>query len=90
MTKELTALKVRDNLGEILEDVYYKGEEYIIKEGKTPMAVLIPLDEFENYKKQRETDMKVFDRIRTKAKAYSTKEIEADIEEAIKAVRKGA
>ncbi len=90
MAKELTALKVKDNLGKILEEVYYKGEEYIIKEGKKPMAVLVPLDEFENYKKQRETDMEVFDRIRKKTKAYSTKEIEADIEEAIKAVRKGA
>jgi len=90
MAKELTALKVRHSLGEILEEVYYKGEEYIIKRGKKPMAVLIPLDEFESFKKQRETDMKVFDRIRAKAKAYSTKEIEADVEGAIKAVRKGA
>lgn len=90
MTKELTALKVRGNLGEILEKVYYRGDEYIIKRGKKPMAVLIPLDEFENYKKQREKDMKVFDRIRAKAKAYSPKEIEADVEHAIKAVRQGA
>lgn len=90
MTRELTALKVRGSLGEILEKVYYKGEEYVIKRGKKPMAVLIPLDEFESYKKQREADMKIFDKIRAKAKAYSTKEIEADVEEAIKAVRKGA
>lgn len=90
MAKELTALKVRGNLGEILEEVYYKGEEYIIKRGKKPMAVLIPLDEFENYRKQRETDMRVFDNIRAKAKAYSSREIEADVVEAIKAVRKGA
>lgn len=90
MTKELKALKVRSNLGEILEEVYYKGTEYIIKRGEKPMAVLIPLDEFESYKKQRETDMKVFDRIRSKAKSYTLKEIEADVEEAIKAVRKGA
>ncbi|MBT9537538.1 MAG: type II toxin-antitoxin system Phd/YefM family antitoxin [Nitrospirae bacterium] len=90
MAKELTALKVRGNLGEILEEVYYKGEEYIIKRGKKPMAVLIPLDEFESLKKQRAADMKVFDKIRAKAKSYSAKEIEVDIEEAIKAVRKSA
>lgn len=90
MTKELTALKVRGNLGEILEKVYYQGDEYIIKRGKKPMAVLIPLDEFENYKKQRKTDMKVFDKIRAKARGYTAKEIEADVKEAIKAVRKGA
>lgn len=80
MAKELTALKVRGNLGEILEEVYYKSEEYIIKRGKKPMAVLIPLDEFESLKKQRAADMKVFDKIRAKAKSYSSKEIEAAIE----------
>lgn len=90
MTKELTALKMRGNLGEILEEVYYKGQEFIIKRGKKPMAVLVPLDEFESLKKQRKADMSVFDKIRAKAKAYSTKEIESDIEEALKAVRKGA
>lgn len=89
MAKELTALRVRGNLGEILEEVYYKGQEYIIKRGKKPMAVLIPPDEFESFKKQREMDMKVLSRIRAKAKAYSTKEIEADIEGAVKAVRRG-
>ncbi len=90
MAKELTALKVRGNLGEILEKVYYTGEEYIIKRGKKPMAVLISPAEFESYKKQRVTDMKVFDKIRAKARVYSAKEIEADVEEAIKAVRKSA
>lgn len=90
MAKELTALKARGSLGEILEKVYYKGEEYIIKRGKKPMAALIPLDEFESLKKQRETDMKVFDRIRAKARGYTAKKIETDVEEAIKVIRKGA
>lgn len=53
------------------------------------MAVLIPVSEFENYKKQRKRDMKVFARIRAKAKGYSTKEISEDVEETIKVVRKG-
>lgn len=90
MAKELTALKIRGNLGEILEEVYYKGQEFIIKRGKKPMAVLVSVDEFENFKKQRKADMSAFDNIRAKAQAYSAKEIESDVEEATKAVRKGA
>ncbi len=90
MAKELTALKMRGNLGEVLEEVYYKGQEFIIKRGKKPMAALISLDEFDSYKRQRREDMSAFDKIRSKAKAGSAKGVEADIEEAIKAVRKGA
>ena len=87
MTKDLTALKMRGNLGEILEEVYYKGQEFIIKRGKKPMAVLISLDEFENLRKQRKTDMAIFDKIRSKI--YSSASIKKDVEEAMKAVRKG-
>ena len=90
MAKELSALKVRSSLGEILEEVYYRGEEFIIKRGRKPMAVLVPLEVFESYKKLREADMKVFDKIRKKAKGYPAKEVEADIEKAIRAVRKSA
>lgn len=89
MAKELTALKVRGNFEEILEDVYSKGEEYVIKKGKKSMAVLIPLDEFESFKKQREIDMKVFEKIRARTKTYSPEEIETEVKDAIKAVRKG-
>ncbi|MCL5024102.1 MAG: type II toxin-antitoxin system Phd/YefM family antitoxin [Nitrospirae bacterium] len=88
MTKELNALKIRQSLGEILEEVYYKGEEFIIKRGRKPMAVLIPIDEFDSLKRQREKDMQVLSRIRGKTKAASAKEIEKDVEEAVKAVRK--
>lgn len=90
MARELSALKVRGSLGEILEEVYYKGEEFIIKRGKKPMAVLVPLEEFENYKKQREADMGVFGKVRARAKGYPAKEVEADVQKAIRAVRKGA
>ena len=90
MAKELTALSVRGNLGEILEQVYYRGEEFIIKRGKKPMAVLISPEEFESYKKQRKSDMEVFDRIRARAKGIPADEVQSDVAAAIKAVRKRA
>jgi prevent-host-death family protein len=90
MAKELTALKIRKSLGEILEEVYYRGEEYIIKRGKKPMAVLIPVTEFDNFKKQRLKDMQVFDKIRERAKGIPSKEIEADVQEAVRTARKRA
>ena len=76
------------SLGEILEEVFYRGEEYIIKRGKKPMAVLIPVTEFDNFKKQRKKDMQVFNSIRERNKGISSKEIEKDVEEAVRAVRK--
>lgn len=87
MAKEVSALKVRGSLGELLEEVYYRGEEFIVKRGKKPMAVLIPVEEFENFKRQREKDMEIFDMIHENAPGRTAAEVEADVEEALKAVR---
>ncbi len=54
MAKEVNALTVRGSLGELLERVFYNGEEYVIKRGKKAMAVLIPVSLYESLKKLRE------------------------------------
>jgi PHD/YefM family antitoxin component YafN of YafNO toxin-antitoxin module len=88
MAKELSALTVRGSLGEILEKVFYNGEEYVIKRGNKPMAALIPVEAFEAYKRQRALDMAALNKVREKARGYSATEIERDISKAIQAVRK--
>jgi len=90
MAKQIGALDIRKSLGSILEEVYYKGEEFIIKRGRKPMAVLIPVAEFDNFKKQKRQDMQVFKTIRERARGIESKEIEKDVAEAVKAVRKRA
>jgi hypothetical protein len=30
MVRKVNALKVRQNLGQLLEEVYYKGDQYVI------------------------------------------------------------
>jgi PHD/YefM family antitoxin component YafN of YafNO toxin-antitoxin module len=88
MAKELTALAVRGRLGEILEKVFYNGEEYVIKRGNKPMAALIPVEAFEAFKRQRALDMAALNKVREKAKGYSVAEAERDIRKAIQAIRK--
>ena len=90
MAKQIGALDIRKSLGSILEEVYYKGEEFVIKRGRKPMAVLIPVAEFDNFKKQKRQDMQIFKTIRERARGIESKEIEKDVEEAVKAVRKRA
>jgi prevent-host-death family protein len=90
MAKELSALKVRGKLGEILEEVYYRGEKYVIKRGKKPMAVMMPIADYESYSRQRQEDMAIFDKIRAGAGETTVAEVECDVLEAVKAVRKRA
>jgi hypothetical protein len=39
--KKITAMKARQNLGEVLEEVYYKGDQYVI-ERSSPSHSLKP------------------------------------------------
>ena len=43
MTKTISAIKARKNLGEILNEVYYSGNDYIIERAGKPMVRLIKI-----------------------------------------------
>jgi len=44
MAKTVSALKMRRNLGELLNDTYYKGEEIVIERKGKPIAKLTKLE----------------------------------------------
>jgi len=85
--KTINALKARRNLGQLLEEVFYKGDQIVIERAGKPMAVVISPSEYEAYKRQREQDMEIFGKIREKNKGVGLEEVEKDVREAIKAVR---
>ena len=51
MAKTVSALKMRRNLGELLNDTYYRGEEIVIERKGRPIAKLIRLETFPTTKK---------------------------------------
>ena len=50
MTHTITALKARQNMGEMLNRVSLKHDEFIIERGGKPMAAVIPIDKLEQIK----------------------------------------
>lgn len=90
MTKTTTAIKARKNLGQLLEEAYYRGDEFVIERAGKPMAVLIPIQEFRRWQEQREADFALFDDVRAKAKKASPGEVEEEVGKAIARVRKNA
>jgi prevent-host-death family protein len=41
--KTINAMKARQNFGQMLEEVYYKGDQFVIERAGKPMAALVPL-----------------------------------------------
>ena len=87
MLRTINALKARRNLGQLLEEVFYKGDQFVIQRAGKSMAVVISPSEYEAYRKQREEDMQTIYSIREKNKGAKLEEIEKDVQDAIEAVR---
>jgi prevent-host-death family protein len=87
MIKKLTAIKARQNLGEVLEEVYYKGDQFIIERAGKPMAALVPLWQVQARKKHQERVFGMLDKLWDSAPQTKSATAERDVAEAVRAVR---
>jgi prevent-host-death family protein len=87
MVKKVPAMKVRDNLGQLLDEVYYRGDEVVIERAGKAMAVLVPVARYERYQQERTGRFEILDRIKAKARKVPVKVLDATIAEAVRATR---
>ncbi len=43
MLKTVNALKARQNFRQLVEEVYFKGDQFIIEQGGKPLAAVVPI-----------------------------------------------
>ena len=53
MEKELGVTKARENFSEIVEKVQYQGDAYVISRHGKPAVAVVPVEVYENWKRQR-------------------------------------
>ena len=87
MLKTISALKARKNLGELLEEVYYRGDQYIIERAGKPMAAVVPLAQLEAWQARREAFFTMVDEAREKNRKTKPATIEKEVAEAVRSVR---
>ena len=87
MVKRVAAMKVRDKLGQLLDDVYYQGDEVVIERAGKAMAILIPVTRYQQYQRDREERFKILEQIKARTKRIPAKQLDATIDEAVCASR---
>lgn len=87
MVKRVNALKARQNLGQLLEEVYYKGNQYIIERAGRPLAAVVPLWQLEAREERRERLFGMIERVWRRTSKVSPEVIEREVETALSAVR---
>lgn len=88
MIREATAMTVRQNLGELLNEIQYRQDQVLITKGGKPVAAMVDIALFEKIRLMRNE----FDRLTLDlAKAYqgeSTEVAEREIAQAVAAAKK--
>jgi len=87
MFKTVNAIKARQNLGELLEEVFYKNDHFLITRKDKAMAVMISVEDYERFLKQREEDFSILDELRAVHSKKTPQDVEQDVAAAIKRVR---
>jgi prevent-host-death family protein len=87
MVKKVNALKARQNFGQMLEEVYYKGDQFVIERAGKPMAAVVPLWQLEEWQKRREQFFAAVEEMQQHNLKVKPEVIEREVQEAIRAVR---
>lgn len=87
MVRTVNALKVRKNLGQLLEEVYYKGDQYVIERAGRAMAAVVPVWQLKERQERRARFLSLVDELRSKSKKRKPSAVERDVADAVRAVR---
>jgi prevent-host-death family protein len=87
MVKKVSALKARQNLGRIMDEVSLGGDDYIIERGGRPLVAMVRMEKYEKIKDTRKAALQSLGRIWEKMKEEQPVLIEKTIKEAVKGTR---
>jgi prevent-host-death family protein len=88
MIREAPAMTVRQNLGELLNEVQYRQDSILITKGGKPVAALVDIMLFDKIRAMRGEFDRLVDKIGTAYQGVDENTANAEIAEAIAAVRR--
>jgi len=85
--KKISAMKARQNLGQLLNEVSLRGDSYIIERAGKPLAALVDLERFQQLQEDREAALQAVRNIWKKMQGADAQEIQGALEEASRGAR---
>ena len=88
MVKKVNALQARQRLGQLLEEVYSRGDQYIIERAGKPMAAVVPVWFIDAWHTRREQFFAMVDAVHARNADVPPDIIECEVVEAVQQVRR--
>jgi prevent-host-death family protein len=87
MLKKISAMKARQNLGQLLNEVSIRGDSYIIERAGKPLAALVDLERFQQLQADQNSALQAVSNIWKKMKGADEQKVQKTIEEAGRVAR---
>lgn len=87
MLKKISAMKARQTLGQLLNEVSIRGDAYIIERAGKPLAALVDMERFQQLQEDQDAALQAVRIIWKKMAGADTQEIQGALEEATKSAR---
>ncbi len=87
MKRTVSALEARRRLGEILESVYYRGDEVVIERAGKVMAVIVPAERYQAMESSRERIFQLVEKNWERNRDLPYETVEEEVGRAIAQVR---
>ena len=88
MVREAPAMTVRQNLGESLNEVQYRGDSIVITKGGKPVAAIVDIALYERIRRIREDFDRMLDQLAQAGKDLTEPQVESLVSEAVEASRR--
>jgi len=88
MRKKISALKARQNLGQIMNEVALRGDDYIIERAGKPLVAIIAMEKYQRLLEDQEEALRSVKEIWNKLAGTNVDVVEQVIKEAIETARK--
>jgi prevent-host-death family protein len=89
MYRRISALKARQNLGQVMNEVALRGDEYIIERAGKPLVAIIPVEKYQSMQEELEGFFESLGEMRANVKKEDSNVMDSLINEAVKSYRKG-
>ncbi|WP_420628749.1 type II toxin-antitoxin system Phd/YefM family antitoxin [Candidatus Leptofilum sp.] len=87
MEKSIGVTKARDLFRSIIDEVQYRGDKYVINRHGKPAVAVVPVEIYENWKKQRSRLLALINEVQSANPDAEPDEVMQDVLEAQQAIR---
>jgi len=87
MAKKITTLEIRHSLGDILNRVSLREDQYIIQRKGKSLAAIVPVWQFEKWQNDKKVMFEAIDKVRVRNKNVPPALLEKEVKEAVFKIR---